>query len=105
VGRVDALVAFIGSTTAVVVALTGLMSAIALLVARIEALRSQLNGRLDNLVTEARVAGHAEGVLLAQELNAHLHPTAAAPVDAPSSAPSAPAAADQPSPIGRPTLP
>lgn len=69
----EGLPALINSATAVVVALAGLASAIALLVVRIEALSKQLNGRLDQVVTEARVAGHAEGVLLATELTHALH--------------------------------
>lgn len=59
----------LNSATAIVAALTALVAALALLWARVEALHKEVDGRLDDLIAEARVIGHAEGVHLARQLD------------------------------------
>jgi hypothetical protein len=61
--------------TAVIVAIGGLITAVAGLIGAVAVLWGKVNenkrsidGRIDQLVATARVAGHAEGVALAQAL-------------------------------------
>lgn len=49
-------------------ALAGLLGAVVALWRQVDANRKAINGRVDELVATSRVAGHAEGMALAQQL-------------------------------------
>jgi F0F1-type ATP synthase membrane subunit c/vacuolar-type H+-ATPase subunit K len=52
----------------VLVALTGLITAVGILIVRVETARRAVDGRMDQLISTARIAGHAEGVVLGAAL-------------------------------------
>lgn len=60
--------ALIGALGALVTAIAGLIVAVTRLYAKVEENRKAINGRVDDMVATARVAGHAEGVVLGQQL-------------------------------------
>lgn len=60
--------AILVALAAVVTALTGLTAAVLRLYLAVKSNREALDGKIDQLVQTSRVAGHAEGVLLGQQL-------------------------------------
>ncbi len=60
--------ALLGALAVLITAISGLIVAVTRLYAKVEENRKAINGRVDDLVATARVAGHAEGVSLAQQL-------------------------------------
>lgn len=66
--------ALIAALAALFTAVGGLIGAVAVLYSRVEANHSAINGRLSELIETTRAAGHAEGVLIAQQLRGDIPP-------------------------------
>jgi len=60
--------ALIAAIATLATALTGLLGAVVVLFQRVEANRKAIDGRVDQLISTARIAGHAEGIVLGKEL-------------------------------------
>jgi hypothetical protein len=60
--------ALVGAVAALTTAVAGLIGAVVALYAKVEQNKKALDGRVDDLVAMSRVAGHAEGVVLAHQL-------------------------------------
>lgn len=60
--------AVVAALAALATAIAGLIGAVTVLYVRIESNRHAIDGRIDQLVATARVAGHAEGMALAHQL-------------------------------------
>ena len=65
----DQFTAVIVALTALITAVTGLVGAVAVLWSRVEENRKAINGRMDQLITTARMTGHAEGIALRKQLD------------------------------------
>jgi hypothetical protein len=74
----EQVTALVAAITALIVAVTGLLGAVVKLWSVVEDNRRAINGRVDQLVATARVAGHAEGVALGQALAHNDNPPAEA---------------------------
>lgn len=60
--------ALIVAVATLATALTGLLGAVVVLFQRVEQNRKAIDGRVDQLISTARIAGHAEGIVLGREL-------------------------------------